>query len=93
MALILGGALGNFIDRFVTFVLPNGRLDKGVIDFIDMYWGYCDKPAKCHWPNYNLADAFVCIGFLLLLIAFIKVELKIRREAKVEVISEDEVEN
>ena len=94
MVLILGGALGNFIDRFVSFILPNGRLDKGVIDFIDMYWGFCDITLNCHWPNYNLADAFVSIGFFLLVVAFIKVEMKIRNEAKVEAIKEeDEIES
>ncbi|MEX0805711.1 MAG: signal peptidase II [Candidatus Binatia bacterium] len=47
LAFILGGAIGNLIDRFVY-----GE----VIDFLDVYWsGY-------HWPAFNLADSFITIG-------------------------------
>ncbi|PIZ34366.1 MAG: signal peptidase II [Alphaproteobacteria bacterium CG_4_10_14_0_8_um_filter_37_21] len=50
LALILGGALGNFCDRF---------LYGGVIDFLDFHlWGY-------HWPAFNIADCAVVCGVVL----------------------------
>jgi len=49
LALILGGALGNFYDRIVYF---------SVIDFIDVYAG------RWHWPVFNLADSAICLGAL-----------------------------
>ncbi|MEN6624652.1 MAG: signal peptidase II [Candidatus Sumerlaeia bacterium] len=55
LGLILGGAVGNLIDRF--------RLGY-VIDFIDAHWFY-----KAHWPIFNIADSAICIGIGLWLIA------------------------
>jgi signal peptidase II len=49
---ILGGAVGNLIDR-----LRSGF----VIDFLDFHW------YQYHWPAFNLADTFICIGVGLLL--------------------------
>jgi signal peptidase II len=53
--LILGGAIGNLIDRF--------RLGY-VVDFLDVYmnWG----GAAHHWPAFNVADSAICIGIGLL---------------------------
>ncbi len=48
---ILGGALGNTLDRV--------RIDK-VIDFIDMGIG------NARWPTYNLADAALTVGIVLI---------------------------
>lgn len=53
LALIMGGALGNVIDRLV-----HGR----VIDFLDFHVG------KWHWPAFNLADSAIVIGAALLVI-------------------------
>ena len=50
---ILGGALGNLIDRI--------RAGK-VTDFIDWYIG------NHHWPAFNVADSFITIGVTLLII-------------------------
>lgn len=51
LAVILGGALGNFIDRV---------LKGGVGDFLDFYiFSY-------HFPTFNVADMFVVIGTILL---------------------------
>jgi len=47
LAFILGGALGNLIDR-----IAYGE----VIDFLDVYWG------SYHWPAFNVADSFITIG-------------------------------
>ncbi|HEY8848148.1 MAG TPA: signal peptidase II [Thermoanaerobaculia bacterium] len=53
--LILGGAIGNLIDRF--------RLGY-VVDFLDLYldWG----GQTHHWPAFNIADSAICIGIGLL---------------------------
>ena len=53
LALILGGALGNLVDRL--------RLGY-VIDFLDVFIG--DR----HWPAFNVADSCICIGVALLVI-------------------------
>ncbi len=44
---ILGGALGNFIDRV--------RL-RAVVDFLDFH------AAGWHWPAFNVADICICVG-------------------------------
>jgi signal peptidase II len=49
--LILGGAIGNLLDRF--------RLGY-VVDFIDVY------VRDHHWPAFNIADSAICIGIALL---------------------------
>ncbi|UNM06481.1 MAG: signal peptidase II [Holosporaceae bacterium] len=51
LSLVLGGALGNIIDRF---------FHGGVIDFIDFHY------AAYHWPAFNFADSFIFIGVALL---------------------------
>jgi signal peptidase II len=53
LSLIIGGAIGNLIDR-----LQYGY----VIDFLDLYVG------THHWPAFNVADSAICIGTGLLLI-------------------------
>jgi signal peptidase II len=52
--LIIGGALGNAIDR-----LRFGA----VVDFLDFFW------RDAHWPAFNLADVSITIGVALLLLA------------------------
>lgn len=51
-ALVMGGALGNVIDRL--------RLG-AVVDFIDVH------AAGWHWPAFNVADAAISLGVALLL--------------------------
>ena len=51
LGLILGGAVGNFIDRI--------RLGE-VIDFLDFYVG------SYHWPAFNAADMAITVGILWL---------------------------
>jgi signal peptidase II len=53
--LILGGAIGNLIDRF--------RLGY-VVDFLDVYLNWGGQPH--HWPAFNVADSAICIGIGLL---------------------------
>jgi len=56
LALVLGGAVGNYLDRVVRGY---------VIDFIDWHW-YQDP--RMHWPTFNVADAAICIGVGMLLL-------------------------
>jgi signal peptidase II len=56
LALVLGGALGNLLDRF--FRSP-GFLRGEVIDFVSIGW----------WPIFNVADSALSIGIVLLLVA------------------------
>jgi signal peptidase II len=53
LALILGGAVGNLIDR---------ALYGYVIDFLDFYVG------KWHWPAFNVADSAICVGAALFIL-------------------------
>lgn len=53
LAMILGGALGNVIDRMV-----HGY----VIDFLDFYYD------TWHWPAFNLADSAITVGAAILII-------------------------
>lgn len=53
LALILGGAIGNVIDR-----IAYGH----VIDFLDFH------VAGWHWPAFNIADSAICIGAVLFVI-------------------------
>ena len=52
-AMVIGGAHGNLIDRFI-----HGH----VIDFLLFYW------KNWHYPAFNVADSFICIGAALLVI-------------------------
>jgi signal peptidase II len=57
LSLILGGAVGNLIDRL--------RMGE-VIDFIDLHWHHF------HWPAFNVADSSITIGVILLFIQMIR---------------------
>ena len=52
-ALIMGGAIGNVIDRVI-----HGY----VIDFIDVYY------QDWHWPAFNIADSAIFVGVAILII-------------------------
>ena len=66
LALILGGAIGNLVDRV--------RLGH-VIDFLDVFIG------DHHWPAFNAADSSICIGVSLLILDLL-VHGRHRREAE-----------
>jgi len=57
IGMVVGGAAGNLCDRL--FRSDSGFLQGKVIDFIDLQW----------WPVFNLADAAVVIGGVLLVVA------------------------
>ena len=56
LALILGGAFGNLLDRAIV-----GH----VTDFVDVYWGYS------HFWAFNVADAAINVGAALVLLDMI----------------------
>lgn len=53
LALILGGAIGNVVDRL--------RFD-AVVDFLDFH------VAGYHWPAFNVADSAITVGVVLMLL-------------------------
>nr|MBP8148979.1 lipoprotein signal peptidase [Limnohabitans sp.] len=53
ISLILGGAVGNVIDRL---------LHGYVVDFLDFYWG------SWHFPAFNLADSAITLGAVFLIL-------------------------
>jgi signal peptidase II len=59
ISLVLGGAIGNLYDR-----ISYGY----VIDFIDVYY------KAHHWPVFNIADAAISIGVVMMLIDAFKGE-------------------
>lgn len=52
VALVLGGAIGNLIDRMQLGF---------VVDFIHVYW------QNSHFPAFNIADSAITLGVILLL--------------------------
>ncbi|MDR0967389.1 MAG: signal peptidase II [Rickettsiales bacterium] len=56
MAMIVGGALGNLIDR-VRF--------GAVIDFLDFHIG------AWHWPAFNFADMAICFGVVMMVVSWL----------------------
>jgi signal peptidase II len=60
LALIIGGAAGNLIDRVLL-----GH----VIDFIQVYLPFIPLPMFNPWPAFNLADSAISVGVVLLLVS------------------------
>lgn len=67
LGLVIGGALGNILDR-----LRFGA----VFDFLDFYY------RQWHWPAFNGADSFICLGVFLLIWQNIFFEKKNKGELK-----------
>jgi signal peptidase II len=57
LGLVLGGALGNVLDR--AFRSGDGFMGGSVIDWIDVQW----------WPIFNVADIGVVVGAIMLMLA------------------------
>jgi len=70
LGLILGGAVGNLIDR-----LFRGE----VVDFLDVYappgrladW-FVARFGTAHWPTFNIADSAIVVGAGLLLLSIVR---------------------
>ena len=56
LALIIGGSLGNLVDRIYYFAVP---------DFIDIHVG------NFHWFIFNIADIFITVGIIGLMFAIL----------------------
>ncbi len=56
-AVIIAGAIGNLVDRIIRGY---------VVDFLDF------NIANYHWPAFNLADSYISIGFIVIMINILK---------------------
>lgn len=65
LSLILGGAIGNLIDR-VRFGY--------VVDFIDVYYN------TSHWPAFNIADSAISVGAVIMIIFSFREDKKNKSE-------------
>ena len=77
IGLVVGGALGNLIDR-----IRHGY----VIDFIDwfypsssnscipLFFNMDNMPNTCHWPVFNVADSAISIAMILLVVHSMKLD-------------------
>ena len=66
LAVIIGGSLGNLFDRIYYYAVP---------DFIDLHIG------NYHWFIFNIADIFITVGIIGLLIAELLKKEKISKDA------------
>lgn len=65
MYLMIPGAIGNLIDRSFSYLAPNSLYRNGVIDFLSFHFG------SYVFPTFNLADSYLCISVLVLIIGVI----------------------
>ncbi len=83
LGFIASGVLGNLYDRIDR---------RAVRDFVDVYvspdlfpdaarWLISTRFGTNHWPTFNVADAFICVGTGYLLVKFWRDERAARREA------------
>jgi signal peptidase II len=54
LSLVIGGAIGNLIDRVQLGY---------VVDFLDFHWSY-----QYHFPAFNVADSAICVGVGILML-------------------------
>jgi len=77
VALLMGGTLGNLIDR-----MSYG----GVIDFVDFHYKH-----SYHWPAFNVADAAVSTATLIILVRIVRIGLSERRAGGADRCSSEQV--
>ncbi len=66
LGMILGGALGNMIDRIRY---------RAVVDFLDFFVG------TWHWPAFNVADIAICVGAFLTCVAMYITDIQQKKQA------------
>ena len=66
LAVIIGGSLGNLFDRIYYYAVP---------DFIDLHIG------NYHWLIFNIADIFITVGIIGILLAELLKKEKISKDA------------
>ncbi len=77
LGLILGGALGNLYDNLFW----EGGVFRGegaVRDFLDFYLPIPFREEPYHWPTFNIADASILVGALILFIALHREERRVK---------------
>ena len=85
IGLLIGGAAGNMIDRFLTVF----DLQKGVVDFIVVRFGSWEFPG-----TFNVADFFLVTGVCLLALEILVIDtIKKHNASKMERISGTDNEN
>ncbi len=67
LGLIIGGAIGNVIDRIIY---------PGVIDFLQFHW------LEYYWPSFNIADSAIFIGVCILMIFSVDFKSKQQKNNK-----------
>ena len=71
LALVLGGAIGNIIDRV---------LRGEVVDFLDFY--LLTGGREHHWPAFNVADSAISVGACCVVLAEVLAHLKEKRASR-----------
>lgn len=66
-SLIIGGAIGNVIDRFVF---------GAVVDFLYFHIG------RYGWPAFNVADSAICVGVALMILAQLREHRHLQAQEK-----------
>ena len=67
LLMVLGGALGNFVDRIIYRAVP---------DFIDFHIG------NFHWFIFNVSDIFITTGIVLMILIEITYKPKLNKNEK-----------
>lgn len=83
LSLIIGGGLGNLIDRIFRWDVFNGVAKGYVVDFIDLEF--------INYPVFNVADIFVCVGAGLLILYLIISTVKEFKEKKREKVGSTDI--
>jgi signal peptidase II len=71
LALVLGGAIGNIVDRV---------LRGEVVDFLDFY--VVAGGSEHHWPAFNVADSAISVGACCVLLAEVLAHMKEKRASR-----------
>lgn len=79
LCFVLGGALGNIIERIFGHLFYSAKLKifyGKVVDFLDFGFG------EYRWPSFNVADSFITVGVIFLMIYTLFFENKKNQKTK-----------